>query len=136
MWQSGAPRSIFALSLILPVPGRERNSIVFEERDGSNVHQFKAKSVEMEIAEKRVFRASEVKITAFVTDARLAFACSKYNDGEALLRPGEWPEQLLKVGTKTFAAVRRHGKMLGAPDRRGAGRTAAYEVSSSRPSPL
>jgi hypothetical protein len=102
----------FELSLIVPLPGQERNSVVFEERDGSNITEFTAKSVELVVAGKRVFRFGELKMTAFVTNARLAFACSKFNDSERLLRPGEWPEQLLKVGMKTFAAVRRHKRML------------------------
>jgi hypothetical protein len=126
---------VFALSLIVPLPGQERNSIVFEERDGSNIEQFTAKSIEVEVAGKRAGRVSEAKITAFVTDARLAFACSKFNDSERLSRPGEWPEQLLKVGMKTFAAVRRHRRMLVGQVPTGvaaeiARRAAAYRLAS------
>jgi hypothetical protein len=108
----GQALDVFELSLIVPLPGQERNSIEFEERDGSDITEFTAKAVELEVAGKKLFHRGELKMNAFITDARLAFACSKFNDSEHLLRPGEWPEQLMKVGMKTFAAVRRHRKVL------------------------
>jgi hypothetical protein len=97
--------------LMLPVPGLQTNSIHFEHRDGSNVETLIAQAVTLQRNGTTVFRCRNVRITVFITDARLALACSKYDKG------GGWigsPTAMIMANTvsKGLAAIRRHGKML------------------------
>jgi hypothetical protein len=98
-------------SLYVPVPGVERNSIVLEPRDGANITKVSAKAVKLERAGTQVLRSSDISIDVYMTDARVAIACSKYDKGST------WygGVGVMVVGnaiTKSMAAVRRHGKML------------------------
>ena len=100
----------FEAGLLLPVPAGETNSILLEERDGSNIQRLTASRVELSVGDKTVFKAADVEIETFITDARVAFACSKYDKG------GGWrggsTALVLNVGSKVLAARRRRGKML------------------------
>lgn len=103
---------VFEAGLILPVPGREKNSILMEPRDGGGIQRLTAKAVTFTTGGKTVFRDSNVRIDLFVTDARFALACSNYDKG------GGWFGSLglmLLANTlsKIRAAVRSHGKILG-----------------------
>jgi hypothetical protein len=98
-------------SLYVPVPGVEKNTIVLEPRDGDNITKLSAKSVKLERAGKQVLRSSDISIDVYITDARLAIACTKYDKGST------WygGVGVMVVGnaiTKSMAAVRRRGKML------------------------
>jgi hypothetical protein len=97
--------------LVLPVPARERNTIVFEPRDGGNIQTIRANAVLLTRNGAQSTRVRKVKITVFITDARVAIACSKYDKGST------WYGNtglvlILNAATKSAAAIRRHGKML------------------------
>jgi hypothetical protein len=98
--------------LLVPLPGPDPDSIVFEARDGQSIQEFYAKSIEAHTdGEKKPFiKASDLRLRLFITDARFAFACSKYDKG------GGWiggPTALaMNAGSKLLAAQRRKGKMF------------------------
>jgi RNA polymerase subunit RPABC4/transcription elongation factor Spt4 len=108
--EPGSEFDVFEASLFLPVPGPEKNSIVFEDRDGSNIQRLTAKGVTLQLGGKRVLRARDVKIDVFVTDARVALACSKYDKGGGWI--GGVGAIAANAGSKALASIRRHGKML------------------------
>lgn len=112
--EKGASLDVFEGSLIYPIPGQEKNTVVLEDRDGTNIQRLTAKSAELELNAKTVFKLSDVKIDIFVTDARVAFACSKFEKGEGWLHAhGEYGIGVLIVaGSKARAAFRRRGKMM------------------------
>lgn len=101
---------VFEDGLILPVPAGERNTIHFEERDGSNIQRLTASHVELRAGGKTVFKAPDVKLDVFITDARVAFACSKFDKGGGWI--GGPATLVLNAGSKALAARRRRGKML------------------------
>jgi hypothetical protein len=98
-------------SLMLPVPGLQANSIHLEPRDGPNIETLTAQGVTLQRNGAPILRVRNVRITVFITDARVAVACSKYDKG------GGWigtPTAMVVANTvsKSLAAIRRHGKML------------------------
>ena len=101
---------LFEDSLLLPIPGPESNSILLEDRDGKNVRRISAKAALIERDGKRLARVADVRIDVFITDARVALACSKYDKGGGWIGGGA--AIALNVGSKALAAMRRHGKML------------------------
>ncbi|GEM_PF-2022953 len=100
----------FEDGLLLPIPGDGANSIVLEERDGSDIRRLTAKSFALFEDGKKVCGADDIRLDVFITDARLALACSKYEKG------GTWfggvTALALTAGERAVAAVRRRGKML------------------------
>lgn len=98
--------------LMLPLPGSAPDSIVLEERDGGSILRFHAKAIEAKTdGERKPFiKASDLRLRVFVTDARIAFACTKFDKG------GGWfggPTALaMNAGSKLLAAHRRKGKMF------------------------
>ena len=88
----------FEDGLMLPIPKRDRNSIVLEQRDGTNVQRIRATGAELSHNGQTVFKLSGVKIDVFVTDARVAFACSKYDKG------GGWVAGRVVVDQETLIA--------------------------------
>ena len=97
--------------LILPVPGPQANAIVLEARDGQNIQTLTARSAELTHNGRTVFRVRDVRIDVYITDTRVALACSKYDKG------GGWigsPTGMILLNTvsKTRAALRRRGKMM------------------------
>lgn len=101
--------------LLCPIPGEGTNEIAIEPRDGSDVIAVPVKGLTLRLnangSSRRLGSVSDAKVTLYVTDARVAFACSKFDKG------GGW---IGGVGTmvafnsvsKVRAAMRRRGKML------------------------
>lgn len=98
--------------LMLPLPGASPDSIVFEARDGESIEVFEAKSIEAKThGEKKPFlKVSDVRLRLFITDARVAFACSKYDKGGGWI--GGATALAMNAGSKILAARRRKGNML------------------------
>ena len=68
-------------------------------------------SVRFQVNGKMIFRCSKVRICVYITDARVAFACSKYDKGGGWIgTPGAM--LVMNVASKSLAAVRRRGKMM------------------------
>jgi hypothetical protein len=97
--------------LIVPVPGTEPDSILLESRDGSEISRLNAQSVRLDSGGKLALRSGDVKIAVYVTDARLAFACSKYEKGGGWYG-GATALIVFNAVSKARAAYRRRGKML------------------------
>ena len=75
--ETSASVDLFEDSLIVPIPGQDKNSIVLEARDGANVQRLKALNVLTRWGADTV-KYTDVEIDIFITDARIAFACSRY----------------------------------------------------------
>ena len=102
---------LFEEGLLLPVPGLEKNTIVLEARDGTNVQHLTTRGVTLAVDGKAVMRLRDVKIEVYITDARVALACSKYDKGGGWIG-GAGAMIVLNSVSKARATVRRHGKML------------------------
>ena len=98
--------------LLYPVPGAEPDSIGLERRDGSSIRQLFAREISVGPAASRepILRADDIRARVYVTDSRVAVACTKYDKG------GGWiggPIALtLNVASRVRAARRRRGKTL------------------------
>jgi hypothetical protein len=108
---SGSAVDFFEMGLLLPVPGTEKNTVVMEDRDGTQVQRLAASAVEFKAGGRAVFKDRQVRIDLFVTDSRFALACSKYDKG------GGWvggPAVMLPANavSKARAKLRSRGKML------------------------
>jgi hypothetical protein len=99
------------MGLILPVPSTEKNMIVMEGRDGKNVQRLTAHAVEFKVGGRTAFKDRKVKIDVFVTDARFALACSKYDKGGGWVG-GAGMMITANAISKARAAIRSRGKML------------------------
>ena len=96
---------------LLPIPGSQKNTIVFEQRDGTSVQPVRGRSATLLLNGRREGRVQKVPVAVFITDARVAIACSTFDKG------GGWigsPTAMivLNIGSKALAAARRRGKML------------------------
>jgi hypothetical protein len=104
------------MGLIVPVPAPEANTIVMEPRDGRQVQRLTASAVEFKIGRQTKFKDQKVKIELFVTEARFALACSKYDKGGGHRFFGGGGALALDVAfnsvSKIRAKVRSRGKML------------------------
>jgi hypothetical protein len=78
----------FELGLLLPIPGTEKNTILMEDRDGNQIQQLTATAVGFKAGGHTGFRDKKLKIVLFITDARFALACSKYD--KVRLMGGGW----------------------------------------------
>lgn len=107
----GSISDVFELGLILPVPGVEKNTLVMEPRDGRDVKRFTATAVEFKTNGRTVFRDRKVKIDVFVTDARFAVACSKFDKGGGWVGSGGFMVVANSV-SKARAVLRSRGRML------------------------
>jgi hypothetical protein len=98
--------------LLTPVPATKPDSIVLEPRDGSSVRRLYCNAVEFAVAgDKRpLMAAREIRGQLFLTDARLAVACTKYDKGGGWI--GGVGALAANAGSKMLAAHRRRGKML------------------------
>ena len=97
--------------LMLPVPACQNDSVLLEPRDGGNVRTLTARGVRLERNGATVFRCTNVRIGVFITDARVALACSKYDKGGGWIgTPGAMI--MMNAASKGLAAIRRHGKMM------------------------
>jgi hypothetical protein len=97
--------------LLLPVPGGGTNSILFEPRDGGEIGSLTAKAVTFSIGDRTALKVRKVRIDFFITDARFALCCSKYDKG------GGWvggPTAMIVFNgvSKARAALRSRGKVL------------------------
>src|SRR6478609_2958218 len=99
--------------LMVPLPGAERDAVVLEDRDGADVTTLRCKAVTMQTnGEKKPFmRVGDVSAQLYVTDCRLAFACSKFDKGGGWVG-GATAMVVMNAGSKLLAARRRRGKML------------------------
>jgi hypothetical protein len=97
--------------LIFPVPGAAKNTVVFEPRDGDSIRSFTAKAIEFKVGERTMLRVRKVRIDVFVTDARIAVACSKYDKGGGWVG-GATAMIVFNTVSKARAAVRSRGRML------------------------
>ena len=98
--------------LVVPLPGFERDTVVLEDRDGADVTTLRCKGLRMQTnGEKKPFlKVGDISAQLFVTDCRLAFACSKFDKGGGWV--GGVSALALNAGSKVLAANRRRGKML------------------------
>jgi hypothetical protein len=108
------PMDIGESSLLLPLPGQENNSIVFEDRDGSDIKTFTAKSFFYKENDFMTAKASNLNITVFVTAARVAFACTRYEKGGGWRGVGGGAILAIPLNAASMAkaAYQRRGKML------------------------
>lgn len=99
------------LGLVFPVPGEQKNTVLMEDRDGDQVQRLTATAVELRTQGRTAFQNRKIKIDLFITDARFALACSKYDRGGGWIgSPGAMI--LFNTVSKTRAALRSRGKML------------------------
>jgi hypothetical protein len=104
------------MGLLVPVPGIDKNTIVLEERDGSNVQRLTANTVIFKVGATTKFKDRKVKIDLFVTDARFAFACSSFDKGGGHSFFGGGGALVLDAAvnsvSKVRAKMRSRGRML------------------------
>lgn len=111
----GVPLDVFEGSLLLPIPERGTSSILFEERDGKHVLHLTAKALVWTQGGRKVMSVSKRKIDVWVTDARVAIACVKYEKGRFWWGFGGCGAIFAVFAIMVSAiraAVRRHGKVL------------------------
>lgn len=99
------------MGLIFPVPSEHKNSVLLEPRDGNATQRITAKALDFKINSKTALRVSKVRIDLFVTDARFAIACSKYDKGGGWVG-GATGMIVFNTVSKARAALRSRGKML------------------------
>lgn len=98
--------------LIFPLPGQDKDSVVLEARDGESIKRLQCKGIEIRARDEKrpELKIDGIKAGMFLTDSRLAFACSKYDKGGGWI--GGVGALALNAGSKALAAHRRKGKML------------------------
>jgi hypothetical protein len=103
--------------LLYPIPGEQSNEIEMEEQDGEDAIVMTATALRLQRMKSgadtwtEVMRVRELKASLYITDCRVAIACSKYDKGGGWI--GTSPLILpFNAVSKARAAVRRHGKML------------------------
>jgi hypothetical protein len=120
------PADLLRANLMLPCPSEKPNGIALEERDGKNVLRYEATSLRLTVGrqtggnwkwEEHV-RLDNGDISVYITDARVAFACTEYDKGGSFRVVGI-PDvgdllvlPILTLGSKVLAARRRRGKAL------------------------
>ncbi len=103
-----------------PDPGDESDSIELESQDGSDPFTFTTRELNLrhmpsQSKISRISRIKDIKAQVFVTDARVAVACSKYDKGGGFhaLSLGALPVSAgLNAVSKMRASKRRKGKTL------------------------
>jgi hypothetical protein len=104
------------MGLLFPVPGIEKNTIVMEDRDGSDVQRLTASEVIFKVGAQTKFKDRKVKIDLFVTDARFALACSSFDKGSSFTPWGGLGAGAIALTatavSKARAKVRSRGRML------------------------
>jgi hypothetical protein len=105
---------LFEDGLLLPIPSVERNTILLEDRDGEDVRRLTAKAAAVDLNGKKLASMSDMRIDVYVTDARVAIACSKFDKGGGWtgMGTGALVAVAFNAGSKILAANRRRGKML------------------------
>jgi hypothetical protein len=107
----GAVADVTEQGLIFPVPGAQKNTVVFEQRDGEAIQSLTAKALEFKVGNRTMLRVRKVRIDFFITDARLAVACSKYDKGGGWVG-GATAMIVFNAVSKARAKLRSRGKML------------------------
>ena len=97
--------------LIFPIPGAQKNTVVFEPRDGEAIQSLTAKELVFKVGNRTMLRVRKVRINFFITDARLAVACSKYDKGGGWVG-GATAMVVFNSVSKARAKLRSRGKML------------------------
>ena len=102
--------------VLYPKPTGERNGIVLDEWDGQCAHPITATRIELKelVAgsgkSKTILKAESVKVAVYITESRVAFACSKYDKGGGWI--GGVTAVALNAASKARAAIRSQGKSL------------------------
>jgi hypothetical protein len=108
-------------STLVPEPGDDPNTVELEPADGADVKVLPATTLTVrEVAKgrppQRVVRLHDIEVTVFVTDQRVAVACSKYDKGGGWVPLGGVGAVGVALAanavSKARAANRRKGKML------------------------
>jgi hypothetical protein len=107
----GAVEDVGEQSLIYPLPGVQKNTVVFEPRDGDSIQSLNAKGLLFKVGNRTLLRVRKVRIDVFITDARFALACSKYDKGGGWVG-GATAMVVFNTVSKARAALRSRGKML------------------------
>jgi hypothetical protein len=107
----GAVDDVAERGLIFPIPGAQKNTIVFEPRDGESIQSLTAKALEFKVGNRTMLRVRKVRIDIFITDSRFALACSKYDKGGGWVG-GATAMVAFNTVSKARAALRSRGKML------------------------
>jgi hypothetical protein len=107
----GAVDDLEERGLIFPVPGAGKNTVLFEPRDGDSVQHITANAITFKIGKSTALQARKVRIDLFITDARFALACSKYDKGGGWVG-GATAMVVFNTVSKARAALRSRGKML------------------------
>lgn len=107
----GAVADATEQGLIFPIPGAQKNTVVFEPRDGESIQSLTAKSLEFKVGNRTMLRVRKVRIDIFITDARFAVACSKYDKGGGWVG-GATAMVVFNSVSKARAKLRSRGKML------------------------
>jgi len=107
----GAVADATEQGLIFPIPGAQKNTVVFEPRDGESIQSLTAKSLEFKAGNRTMLRVRKVRIDIFITDARFAVACSKYDKGGGWVG-GATAMVVFNSVSKARAKLRSRGKML------------------------
>lgn len=107
----GAVADVTEQGLIFPVPGAQKNTVAFESRDGESIQSLTANALEFKVGNRTMLRVRKVRIDFFITDARLAVACSKYDKGGGWVG-GATTMVLFNAASKARAKLRSRGKML------------------------
>jgi hypothetical protein len=102
---------VLECGLLLPVPGSQKNMILMEDRDGTKVQRLTASAVVCQVDGRTVIKDRKIKIDLFLTDARFALACSKYDKGGGWVG-GAGVMIVANSVSKARAAIRSRGKML------------------------
>ena len=110
---SGSPDA----GLTHPIPAESKNEIVLEPRDGPRVARHPVKAITLLRKEGRapaevVVKPAVLPLQLILTDARVAVACSKYDQGSTWLGTPGLANLALNLGSKALAAKRRRGSML------------------------
>ena len=107
----GAVADVTEQGLIFPIPGTQKNTVVFEPRDGDSIQSLTAKALEFKVGNRTMLRVRKVRIDFFITDARLAVACSKFDKGGGWVG-GATAMVVFNTVSKARAKLRSRGKML------------------------
>jgi hypothetical protein len=108
---TGAVADVTEQGLIFPVPGAQKNTVAFESRDGDSIQSLTANALEFKVGNRTMLRVRKVRIDFFITDARLAVACSKYDKGGGWVG-GATTMVVFNAASKARAKLRSRGKML------------------------
>lgn len=97
--------------LVFPVPGEGKNTVLLEPRDGSSIQPLNATALTFKVGDRTMLSVRKVRVDLFITDARLALACSRYDKGGGWVG-GATGMIVFNSVSKARAALRSRGKVL------------------------